>query len=82
MSLWFTLILFGLLFMLIGLASALFLYIGILVFVTPYFFVYAKAVDEAAMVRSVNVKKLREGDWLYKDVKIGRITEHQTSIRR
>jgi hypothetical protein len=37
-------------------------------------YVYAKAVDESCTVKSVAVSKLREGDWIYEDVKVGRRT--------
>ena len=62
----------GILFMLLGFSSALIFYVGVFVFITPYFFIYAKSIDEAVMVRKINTKKLREGDWLYKDIKVGR----------
>jgi Flp pilus assembly protein protease CpaA len=63
---------FGLIIMILGFYQILLFYLGLLFFISPYFFVFAKAVDEAAMIRKVNVKDLREGDWLYKDVKVGR----------
>lgn len=47
---------------------------GILVFTFPYLFLCFKAVDEVCMIRKVTVSKLTEGDWLYKDVKIGNKT--------
>jgi len=50
-------------------ASILF-YLAILFFALPYLYLYAKAVDEAAMIREVPVGNLMEGDWLYKDVKL------------
>ncbi len=49
----------------------LFFYLGILLFILPYLYIYAKAVDEAAMIRNAETKKLREGDWLYQDMKVG-----------
>ena len=47
-----------------------FLFLGILMFILPYLYLYAKSVDEVAMVKEINSNQLREGDWLYKDVKI------------
>ncbi len=41
-------------------------------FIFPCFYVYAKAVDEACMVKNVKASKLTEGDWLYQDVKINK----------
>jgi len=40
------------------------------VFVLGLLWVYIKSLDKC-MIRSVNVGKLREGDWLEKDVKVG-----------
>lgn len=50
--------------------DTLFLFLAILIFISPYLVVYAKAVDETSMVKTVDSKKLREGDWLYRDVKV------------
>ncbi len=44
----------------------------IVLFVLPYLYIYAKAVEESCMIEKVKVKDLREGDWLYKDIKIGK----------
>jgi len=61
----------GLILMALGLFIEIFIFfLGILVFVSPYFYIYAKAVDEACMVKKINSKELREGDWLYKEVKL------------
>lgn len=46
--------------------------LSILVFLIPYLYIFAKAVDEGVMVRKIKVSKLTEGDWLHKDIKIGR----------
>lgn len=62
----------GILVMLSGFYDSLLFYLGIFVFILPYFYVYAKAVDEACMIKRVNTKKLLEGDWLYSDLKIGK----------
>ena len=37
-----------------------------------FVYFYAKAVDECCMVKEVKGSELREGDWLYKDVKVGK----------
>jgi len=55
-----------------GFLESLFFFIGILVFLLPYLYVYAKAVDESCMIKKVKTSKLTEGDWLYKDVRVGR----------
>ena len=50
--------------------SPLLLFLAILIFISPYLVVYAKAVDETSMIKNIVTEKLREGDWLYQDVKI------------
>jgi Flp pilus assembly protein protease CpaA len=52
--------------------ESLSLYLAILIFVFPYIYFSAKAIDESCMIRKIDVKYLTEGDWLYRDVKIGR----------
>ncbi len=47
-------------------------YMGILVALSPYVYFSAKSIDEGCMIKKVNAKELTEGDWLYKDVKIGK----------
>ena len=63
---------FGIVFVALGLLESLFVLLGILLFVMPYFYLYAKAVDEVCMVRRVAVGELTEGDWLYEDVMLGK----------
>jgi len=46
--------------------------LGIIVFVLPYLFLFAKSVDESCMIRKLKTTKLTEGDWLYKDVRLGK----------
>jgi len=65
-------IIVGTLFLFLGFFSTLYFMIGLLFFIFPYLYLFVKAVDEAAMVRKINWKNLTEGDWLYKDVKIGK----------
>jgi prepilin signal peptidase PulO-like enzyme (type II secretory pathway) len=48
------------------------LFFPLIILVLPLLYVYAKAVDEGCMIVKVNVKDLVEGDWLYRDVKVGR----------
>jgi len=61
----------GLILMISGFWDILLFYLGVIIFILPYFYIYAKAVDESCMIKKVNVKKLTEGDWLYSDIKIG-----------
>jgi len=46
------------------------IFVAILTFISPYLYFYAKAVDETSMVKKLETSKLKEGDWLYKDVKV------------
>jgi len=46
-------------------------YFGILIFIIPYFYLSAKAIDEVCMIKKISPKNLTEGDWLYRDVRIG-----------
>ena len=55
-----------------GFLDNLFFILGILIFVLPYLYMYVKSVDESCMVKRVKASKLIEGDWLYKDLKVGR----------
>ena len=64
----------GLVIMAFGFYENLFFFLGILVFILPYFYIYAKAVDEACMVKKIKISQLREGDWLYRDIRIGKKT--------
>jgi len=61
----------GLLLIIVGIWNFLVLYFGVLIFVLPSFYLYAKSIDEVCMVKNIKIKDLREGDWLYKDLKIG-----------
>ena len=67
-------LLLGLIIMIFGFSENIFFFLGILVFVLPYFYIYAKAVDEACMVKKIKTSQLTEGDWLYRDIKIGKKT--------
>jgi len=46
-------------------------YLGLLILILPWLYVFSKSVDEACMIKKVEPEKLMEGDWLYKDVKAG-----------
>jgi Flp pilus assembly protein protease CpaA len=62
----------GLILMVFGFVENLFLIIGIFIFILPYFFIYIKSIDEVCMVKEIKTNKLTEGDWLYKDLKVGK----------
>lgn len=58
----------------LGFVVEIFLGLGILVFVFLNLYIYAKAVDESSMIRKIKTGNLTEGDWLYKNTKVGRKT--------
>ncbi len=58
-------------FLIFGFYFEQFFYLGVLSFLLPYLFLYAKSVDESCMVKRVPTNKLSLGDWLYEDVKVG-----------
>ncbi len=64
----------GILLMALGFIENLLFYAGVLVFVLPYFYLYAKSVEEVCMIRKIKTKYLTEGDWLYNDVRVGKKT--------
>jgi Flp pilus assembly protein protease CpaA len=62
----------GLLLMIFSFKEIILFYLGIIVFIFPYLYISAKSIDEACMIKSINPSQLTEGDWLYKDVKLGK----------
>jgi Flp pilus assembly protein protease CpaA len=59
---------------LFGFVQKLAFLLGLLVFFASYLFLYSKAIDESCMVKRIKACNLREGDWLYSDLKIGNRT--------
>jgi len=64
------LLVFSILLLCLGFLETLFLILGALVFFSSYLYLYSKAVDEACMIKKIKSKYLREGDWLYSDLKL------------
>lgn len=62
----------GLIVMVLGFLNWILFFVGVLIFIFPYFHFYAKAVDDSCMVKKINSKDLTPGDWLYRDIKIGK----------
>lgn len=62
----------GIVLLLLGFFESLFFILGIMTFLISYLYLYSKAVDEACIIKRVKTKDLREGDWLYSDVKVGK----------
>jgi Flp pilus assembly protein protease CpaA len=65
-------LLISLFFLILGFVEVLSFILGILVFFTSYLYIYSKAIDESCMVKKIKTKDLREGDWLYSGLKIGK----------
>ncbi len=64
--------LLGLVIMGLGFVQGLLLILGVLIFILPCLYLFAKSVDECCMVKKLNVNELTEGDWLYKDLQVGK----------
>jgi len=47
-------------------------YPGILFVILPYIYVFSKSIEKVSMIKRIDAKNLQEGDWLYKDVKVGK----------
>ena len=47
-------------------------FLAVIVFIYPFLFVYAKAVDEGCLIKKISVSELSEGDWIAKKMKIGK----------
>jgi Flp pilus assembly protein protease CpaA len=65
---------FSIIFLIIGFIEKMFFALGILVFLSSYLYLYSKAIDESCMIKKIKIRDLREGDWLYSDLRIGRRT--------
>ncbi len=62
----------GISLMIMGFVQWVFIPISILFLFFPLLYVFAKGLERVSMVRTVSGKDLREGDWLVKDVAVGR----------
>ena len=62
----------GVVLIFLGFVNFIFSYFGLLILILPYVYIFAKAIDEVCMIKNIKVLDLVEGDWLYKDVKIGK----------
>ena len=49
-------------------------FLSLIILIFPFLFVYAKSIEEACMVKSIEADKLTIGDWLYEKIKVGRKT--------
>jgi Flp pilus assembly protein protease CpaA len=60
--------------LLLGFVNTSFLVFGGLTLFILYLYLFSKSIDEVCMIKNIQSSHLREGDWLYSDVKIGRNT--------
>jgi Flp pilus assembly protein protease CpaA len=65
-------IILGIVFLVLAFFESIFLYLAILIFITPYLYLSAKSIDESCMVKRINPNNLTEGDWLYDDINLGK----------
>jgi Flp pilus assembly protein protease CpaA len=63
---------FSIISLLLGFFGIVFLAFGALLFLTYFLYLYSKTIDEVCMIREINSTYLREGDWLYSNLKIGK----------
>jgi Flp pilus assembly protein protease CpaA len=56
----------------LGFFSIIFFVFGIFLFFIYILYLYSKAIDNACMIRKIQSIHLREGDWLYSDLRIGK----------
>lgn len=60
----------GLILIILGFFEVFFIFLGIVFIIFPILYFSAKSIDESIMIKNIQVDKLREGDWLYNDVRI------------
>jgi Flp pilus assembly protein protease CpaA len=65
-------LLLGIVFLILSFLETSFIFLAIFVFILPYFWFLAKSLDDVSMVKLVKPGKLTVGDWLYKDVRVGK----------
>lgn len=65
-------IIFGILLIISGLFESSLFVLGILIVVFPILLLYAKTVDSSCMIREVKISEASEGEWLYKQLKVGK----------
>jgi Flp pilus assembly protein protease CpaA len=64
----------GFIFILLSLYNISFLAFAIFSFLFPLIYIFARSLEDVSMVKTVSGNKLCEGDWLVKDVKVGKKT--------
>lgn len=62
----------SILFLIIGIFKTLFLFLGLYLLFVLFLFVVGKSMEKLLMIKQINVSKLREGDLLAEDLKVGK----------
>jgi len=65
---------FGLLLIILGFFESILFFLGVLIFLVSYLFIYAKSIENCCMIKEKNVRDLLEGDLLVKNLKVGNKT--------
>jgi len=60
-----------LIFILVDKGFDLFIFAFLVLAITPWIYVYSKAIEQSCMIKLISPSKLTEGDWLEKDVRVG-----------
>jgi len=64
--------LISLIFLILGFITYLSILFAVYLLFLSYLIIFVKSVDESCMIKKVNPFNLTEGDWLYKEIRIGR----------
>lgn len=62
----------GIVFLVLSFKIKPFFYLGIFMVFIIYYYLFVKSIDESYMVKKIKTTRLTLGDWLYKDVKVGK----------
>ena len=62
----------SIIFLILGFVTYFSVLFAIYILFLSYLIIFVKAVDESCMIKKIHSRELTEGDWLYKEVKIGK----------
>ncbi|MBR9704606.1 hypothetical protein GOV12_04285 [Candidatus Pacearchaeota archaeon] len=72
MFLIFFIVIIVLMLILVILGISVFIVITGVILLFPILFIFAKSIEESCMVKGISPRKLTEGEWLYKDIRVGK----------
>lgn len=64
-------LLFGIILLFFGIADTIFLFFGFFVLLFIFLMVFAKSLESVSMKKVLSTHNLREGDWLFYDLRVG-----------